>query len=136
MRRIRLAVYRAVVVGAISTFWLDDVWVAAVVAVLGVWGAVAAQQYVRNLGWSRSDHAVCFRSGWLWKAMTIVPIPKVQSVSLHESPFDRRWQMASVAVDTAGAGGHEVDVPYLPRDVAEDLRMTLAAQAAATEYRW
>lgn len=136
VRRIRLAVYRAVVVGAISTFWLDDVWMAAVVAVLGVWGAVAAQQYVRNLGWSRSDHAVCFRSGWLWKAMTIVPIPKVQSVSLHESPFDRRWQMASVAVDTAGAGGHEVDVPYLPRDVAEDLRMTLAAQAAATEYRW
>lgn len=136
VRRIRLAVYRAIVLGGISTFWLDDVWVAGVVAVLGVWGAIAAHQYVQNLGWSRSDHAVYFKSGWLWKAITIVPIPKVQSVSLHESPFDRRWQMASVAVDTAGAGGHQVDVPYLPRDVAEDLRMALAAQAAATEYRW
>lgn len=136
VRRIRRAVYRALILGGFSTIWLEAVWALAIVAVVGVWGVIEAHQYVRRLGWSRSDHAVCFTSGWLWQATTIVPIPKVQSVSLHESPFDRRWEMASVAVDTAGAGGHQVDVPYLPRDVAENLRTALAAQAAATEYKW
>lgn len=136
VRRIRRAVYRALVLGAISTFWLDEVWAFAIVAVLGVWGVVEAHHYVRRLGWSRSEHAVCFKSGWLWQAITIVPIPKVQSVSFQESPFDRRWGMASVAVDTAGAGGHQVDVPYLSRDVADDLHNALASQAASTEYRW
>jgi membrane protein YdbS with pleckstrin-like domain len=44
--------------------------------------------------------------------------------------------MASVSVDTAGAGAHQVDVPYLGRDVAEGLRTALLAQVAATEFRW
>jgi putative membrane protein len=136
MRRIRLAWYRAMVLGGVSALWLEWYWAVAVFAGLGAWGTVAAIQYVRNLGWSRSEHAVCFKSGWLWKSITVVPITKVQSVALQESPFDRRWQMARVAVDTAGAGGHQVDIPYLPSAIATDLRTTLAAQAAATTYRW
>ena len=135
-RRMRLAVYVALVAGAFSALWLEWQWAAAVTAVMAAWGVIGARQYVRNLGWSRTEHAIYFRSGWLWKSITIVPVPKVQAVTLQESPFDRRWQMASVAVDTAGAGAHAVDVPYLPRAVAEDLRVTLATQAAATTYRW
>ncbi len=136
MRRIRLAWYRALVVGGASALWLEWYSALAVGAGLGAWGTIAAIQYVRNLGWSLSDHAVCFKSGWLWKSITVVPIPKVQSVALQESPFDRRWQMARVAVDTAGAGGHQVDIPYVQADSAANLRTTLAAQAAATTYRW
>jgi putative membrane protein len=135
-RRMRRAVYRALIAGVVSAWWLEWYGAAAVTVGLGAWGVVAARQYVRNLGWWRSEHVTCFKSGWLWKAITIVPVPKVQVVELRESLFDRWWQMASVAVDTAGAGGHQVDVPYLPRAVAEDLRIALASQAAATTYRW
>lgn len=135
-RRMRLAVYFALVVGAISAYWLEWHWATAVTAVVGSWGVVGARQYVRNLGWARTEHAIYFRSGWLWKSVTIVPVTKVQAVSFQESPFDRRWQMASVAVDTAGAGAHAIDVPYLSRAVAEELRLAVATQAAATTYRW
>ena len=135
-RRMRLAVYVALVMGGLSAVWLEWYWAAAATTVFCVWGVVGARQYVRSLGWARTDEAIYFRSGWLWKSVTIVPISKVQCVALQESPFDRRWQMASVAVDTAGAGAHAVDVPYLPRAVAEQLRMAVATQAAATTYRW
>jgi len=135
-RRVRLAVYFALVMGAVTGFWLAWYWAAAVTAVFCAWGVIGARQYVRNLGWARTEQAIYFRSGWLWKAVTIVPVPKVQAVQLQESPFDRRWQMASVAVDTAGAGAHAIDVPYLSRAVAEQLRTAVAAQAAATTYRW
>lgn len=135
-RRVRLAIYFALVMGAVTGVWLAWYWAAAVTAALCAWGVVGATQYVRNLGWARTEHAIYFRSGWLWKAVTIVPVPKVQAVELHESPFDRRWRMASVAVDTAGAGAHAIDVPYLSRAVAEKLRTAVAAQAAATTYRW
>ncbi len=135
-RRMRLAAYVAIVIGAISAIWLDWYWALAATAVLATWSVVAARQYVRNLGWSRNEHAIYFRSGWLSKSVTVVPVPKVQAVTFQESPFDRRWQMASVAVDTAGAGAHAIDVPYLPRAVAEQLRLAVATQAAATTYRW
>ena len=65
-----------------------------------------------------------------------MPLTKIQAVELDESPFDRRHQMASLAVDTAGAGAHKIDIPYLSRPTAEDARMTLAHEAAATVFRW
>lgn len=135
-RRVRLAIYLALIAGGLSAIWIDWHWALAGTAVFASLGALGAHQYVRNLGWARTDHAVYFRTGWLWKSVTIVPVPKIQAVELQESPFDRRWRMASVMVDTAGAGAHKIDVPYLPREVAERLRMTLATEAAATTYRW
>jgi membrane protein YdbS with pleckstrin-like domain len=46
--------------------------------------------------------------------------------------------MASVRVDTAGAGdaSHRVDIPYLARRVADELYCRLAGEAARTAFRW
>ena len=40
---------------------------------------------------------------------------------MTQSPFDRRHRMASVRVDTAGAGdaSHRVDIPYLPVETGD-----------------
>ena len=78
------------------------------------------------------------RSGWIWRSVTLARANKIQSVSLHESPFDRRATMARVRVDTAGAGtaSHRVNIPFLDRAGAAALADRLAAQAASTEFRW
>lgn len=135
-RRMRLAAIWSLIVGLVALRFFDWSWVIAATLVLLAVALFAARKYVQSLGWARTDEAVYFRSGWLWRAVTVVPIAKVQGVELRESPFDRRWSMASVSVDTAGAGAHQVDVPYLGRDVAEGLRTALLAQVAATEFRW
>ena len=46
--------------------------------------------------------------------------------------------MASVAVDTAGAGrtGHRIDIPYLDLDVARAILKRLYAETCATEFSW
>ncbi|HVL67589.1 MAG TPA: PH domain-containing protein [Vicinamibacterales bacterium] len=114
-------------------------WSAIVVLLISVgWAVVAARQYVRHLGWAEHDEGVLIRTGWLWRHVTLARANKIQSVSLRESPFDRRHGMASVRVDTAGAGvtSHRVDIPYLDRGVAARLAERLAAQAASTEFRW
>lgn len=99
---------------------------------------VAARKTVAHLGWAVTDSAVLFRSGWLWRKVSVAPFAKIQAVAVHESPFDRRAAMARVKVDTAGAGdaSHGVDIPYLPRETALGLRDLLAAQAAQTAFRW
>jgi membrane protein YdbS with pleckstrin-like domain len=90
------------------------------------------------MAWSSTEDVVMFKSGWLNRHWTIARVNKVQSVSTHESPLDRRAAMARLRVDTAGAGefAHRVDIPFLGRDVAEGLRRRLAAQAAETDFRW
>ena len=86
-------------------------------ALLFVWAWIHARLYVRHLGWAAGEGAVFFRSGWLWRELTVARFNKMQAVSLGESPFDRRARMASIRVDTAGAGNtsHRVNIPYLAR---------------------
>ena len=109
-----------------------------VLPLLTVWMVLAARQHVRHLGWTEHDEGVLMRSGWLWRQVTLARANKIQSVGLHESPFDRRATMARVRVDTAGAGAasHRVDIPFLDRSVAVRLAERLASQAASTEFKW
>lgn len=109
-----------------------------VIALLMLWASVAARIHVAHLRWAVSSAAVWFRSGWLSRRMTVVRYAKIQVVALRESPFDRRTRMARVAVDTAGAGNasHRVQIPYLGRDIAFELRDVLATRAALTTFKW
>lgn len=103
-----------------------------------VWAAIAARQYIKYLQWAEHDEVVLLRSGWIWRQQTLARANKIQSVSVLQSPFDRRAAMARVRVDTAGAGvtSHRVDIPYLDGTVATGLAGRLAAQAASTAFRW
>jgi putative membrane protein len=106
--------------------------------VLAAWGILAARLYVKHLAWATLDGAVVFRSGWLWRHVSVARFARIQSVTLLESPFDRRWAMAKVHVDTAGAGAtsHRVQIPYLSRAQAERLHAQLTAAAATTTFAW
>ena len=106
--------------------------------VLVPWSIVNARWSAAALGWAVTDELIAFRSGWFWRQTTVAPFARVQAVTLRESPFDRRNQMAGVRVDTAGAGdlSHRVAVPYLGRADAERLWRHVAHEAAGRSFRW
>jgi putative membrane protein len=109
-----------------------------VFAILAAWGVLTARWSIARLGWAVEGDAVLFRSGWWTRQMSVAPIPKIQSVSWHETAFDRRWGMARVHVDTAGAHAlsHRLHIPYLRQDQAATMRAELAAAAGRTAFRW
>jgi len=140
-RAARRAFVRATVVVSVIAlpFWLWPSWwdVAVWVAMIG-WAAVVARKTVKHLGWSTTGNAVWYRSGWIWRQMSVARFAKIQVVAMHESPFDRRTHMRRVRVDTAGAGdaSHHIHIPYLPRETAIDLYDALAASAGGTAFKW
>lgn len=109
-----------------------------VLMLLLAWTIVATRTYVTHLQWAEHDEVVLMRSGWIWRQETLARVNKIQSVSLRQSPLDRRAAMARVRVDTAGAGvsSHRVDIPYLDQIAAAGLAGRLAAQAASTAFKW
>jgi putative membrane protein len=132
----RRLLFWAVVAGAAGYVWQ---WRALVLfAVFAAWSLLAASRTIAHLGWAVVDGAVLFKSGWLVRHMTIARFTRVQSVGMWQSPFDRRWAMARVGVDTAGAGAgsHRVHIPYLPLGVASRLHADLSAAAARTAFHW
>lgn len=118
--------------------YFSPAWALAAFVAFSAWGVLTANRYIAHLGWAVVDGAVLFRSGWLSRDLTIARFTRIQSVAMRASPFDRRWSMAHVSVDTAGAsaGSHRVDIPYLPQDVAAELHGSLSAAAARTAFQW
>ena len=100
--------------------------------------AAGSWKHVQHMQWAINEDVLGFRSGWLWRTVTVVPVVKIQTVGCTESPFDRRTAMASVRVDTAGSAmhAHRIGIPYLARETARTLYERLSAQAAQTAFRW
>jgi putative membrane protein len=136
-RAAKRSVLLALLLSAAAVLPLER-WAVGVLFVALPWAVLSAHRYVRHLGWAVTDEVVLFRSGWIWRNLTVARSAKVQAVTLVQSPFDRRTAMGRVQVDTAGASerSHRVDIPYLARDVAQDLYSRLAARAASTAFRW
>jgi putative membrane protein len=121
----------------------------AAVALAGWWGAVAlvpavgvaalnAGRQARSRSWSVSEEAVFYRKGWIWKRLTVARIAKIQGLALVQTPFDRRWGMATLQVDTAGggAGSDRLRVRFLEAGVAREALESLSDRVGSTVFRW
>lgn len=119
------------------------------VALAGWWGAAAlvpavgiaalnAGRQARSRSWSVSEEAVSFRTGWIWKRLTVARIAKIQGLALVQSPFDRRWGMATLQVDTAGggAGSDRLRVRFLDAGIAREALERLSERVGGTVFRW
>lgn len=60
----------------------------------------------RMIAWGRTETCVATTSGRLRRVTCWVPLEKVQSLRRVQGPVQRRLQLASVHVDTAGRGVH------------------------------
>jgi len=112
-----------------------------------VWGGIAglaampalilfALKKAASLKYARIDNGVVYRTGVFGRKTSVTFFDKLQTVACFQTPFDRRWKMATLALDTAAAGpaGHRIVTPYLDADFASSelkaLR-SLAVEAAS-----
>ncbi|MBI5364134.1 MAG: PH domain-containing protein [Planctomycetes bacterium] len=110
-----------------------------VVLVLALAAAmVRAKLVYRALAFARTDKALFLRHGVLTRRKTCVPLEKIQSVRLSQTPLDRMARMATLSIDTAGPGGQHAAfvVPYLPVREARRLSRALTREANRRDFRW
>ena len=121
---------------AVAVTRRPEMLVAAAVALpIALW---AATMRARRLGYVVAAPFIMLRQGWIWQTIQITWIDRVHALAISSSPFDRRHGMATLIVDTAVGGpmGASLQVPYLGADVARALQDRLAAEVAATRFRW
>ena len=83
--------------------------------------------YAKYTRWALTPDLLLFHRGWLWRRLAVVPRNRIQAIRLTRSPFDRRYRMSELEVDTAGGGlgKRRVRLPYLDRRVAARLGSAL-----------
>ncbi len=101
--RRRLFIRRALVVVLVSMLlavFLDPRALVLLVALLPAWLLAAA--HYRHLGHARPGGYVLTREG-LWNRRTyVVPLRKIQALHLKQSPLQRRLDLGTVTIETAG----------------------------------
>ena len=89
----------------------------------------------RSMQYARGSNEVVYRSGIFYRKTSITFFDKIQTLHVNQSPFDRRWGMATLCVDTAAAGpaGHRMQIAYLDEHFANDEFQRLRINAAGRE---
>ncbi|CAN5635806.1 PH domain-containing protein [soil metagenome] len=102
------------------------------------WAAYAARHHARRAGYAVDDHLVAVREGWWSRHWRFAEIDKLQALQLRRSPLDRLTGMASVWLDTAGAGTRSppLRIRHLAVAEAQALTQRLAATLATRPLRW
>lgn len=90
------------------------------------------RQSVRATRYARTSEGVVFRSGVFTVKTSMTFFEKIQSLQLDQSPFDRRWRMAKLSIDTAAAGPaeHQIHIPLLDEAIALREQQTIKQLAA------
>ncbi|MBW3553342.1 MAG: PH domain-containing protein [Gemmatimonadetes bacterium] len=91
--------------------------------------ALAGAQY-RARGWARASGYALARGGVLTRVTWVVPERKIQTLHLRETPFQRRWGLGTVMIDTA-ATGRTANIVDVRRDTGLGLLVDLAADGEA-----
>lgn len=81
-----------------------------------------ATYHARAMRYARTEKSVIYQSGIMTQKLSITFFEKIQTLKLSQSPFDRRWSMARLTVDTAAAGpaDHRISVPMLDETFAQE----------------
>lgn len=98
-----LAVVTAMVYGLDRVWGFPIPWVSPLVLLPLV--PVAAHLKWRNLGYALLDEHVLTRAGFWTRTTRVVPYYRVQTVVERATVFQRRRDLATVVVDTAGSSG-------------------------------
>ncbi len=93
---------------------------------------------LRRRGYARLDDVILFRSG-VWTQKTSATFcDRVQTLQRSQSPFDRRWRMATLSIDTAAAGpaGHQMALQYFDAEWTDTEMQHLIRLSAASAMVW
>ncbi len=102
------------------------------------WGWLLAVRHARFAGYHVDARLVAVREGWWTRHWRFAEIDKLQTLQLRQSPLDRRFGMASLWLDTAGAGAMAppLRMRYLPEAQARALVAALGGEVARRRLRW
>jgi putative membrane protein len=118
-RMARLAVFFPVLILLIGVA-VNRPWGFVPGAVLLPLALMYARKKSRSMRYARTKYGVVYRSGLLTHKTSVTFFERIQTLTVKQSPIDRRWRMACLTVDTAAAGpaDHQISIPFLDEEFA------------------
>ena len=113
-------------------------WIGLLALAWPAWTWFVARHHARRAGYAVTERIVAVRAGWWSRHWRFAEIDKLQALRIARGPLDRRWGMATLWLDTAGASTlwGPMRIAHLPETEARALCDQLARRLAARKLRW
>ena len=95
-----------------------------------VWLMWLIPRQVAAISWAELPEELAIRKGRIWRSMVTIPYGRIQYVDLSSGPYKRKKGLADIDVNTASPASSG-ELPGLPVEVAEELRVRLSAHGEA-----
>lgn len=118
----------AVVVAA--TVWRWAAVPAVVLLLLWAWAWWLVGRQVSAMSYAELPDELVIRKGRIFRTLVTIPYGRIQYVDISSGPYKRAKGLADITVNTASPASSG-DIPGLPVEVAEELRVRLAAHGEA-----
>ena len=82
-------------------------------------------------GYVLRDKDILFRKGVIWRSVTAVPFNRIQHVETSNTPLDRKYDLATLQLFTAGGSSGDLKIDGLDTEVAENLRIFILGKVGA-----
>ncbi|MDN4504369.1 PH domain-containing protein [Alteromonadaceae bacterium BrNp21-10] len=93
---------------------------------MGYWYTFVSHKYK---GLVLREHDILFKSGMFWRKTTAVPFNRVQHLETHRGLFERKLDLASLRIFTAGGAGADLKISGLQVERAERIKQHLLIKA-------
>lgn len=80
-----------------------------------------------------NPHLLRLHKGIWWRTTTLLPWFKVQSVSIHQTPYQSRYLLADVVLHTASGN---IQLPYIPKSLADEFHTYAMYQIEDSDQPW
>ena len=90
---------------------------------------------VPKKGYSIRDRDIIYKSGVFWHTVTAIPFNRVQHVEKSSTPLDRKFDLATLQLFTAGGSGGDLKIHGLSTELAEQMRTFILEKTGSTIER-
>lgn len=85
----------------------------------------------RFSGYAIREKDVLYRSGWFIRKTRVVPLNRVQHVSMQSGPIERKYNLASVSIYTAGSEQADFTIRGINEQTASQIKEWISEQLNA-----
>jgi len=90
---------------------------------------------VPRMSYAVRERDILYKSGVFWRTVTAIPFNRIQHVEKSSTPLDRRFQVATLQIFTAGGAGGDLKIHGLSAKTAEKLRFFILEKIGSSVER-
>ena len=113
-----------------------DIWMAYLgggLAVLIALTFISIPIGYRKRSYALRERDLTYKKGWLFSSMITIPFNRIQHTEISRGPIERKYELSTLKIYTAGGATSDLSIPGLEAEEAEQLKEFVAKKAAIYE---